>query len=326
MNRIAVILSVLALVCGCSWLNEPDAPAGQEYGKGNVYFVFSFEGALSTKASDVHGDSTINTAQVAVFDGNRQIGYGSASIDDVRGEVVVQDMPLGKTLDCYVVANVTESVMGMTKSEIEAMEVALPSYRTTSIPMFARGEKSFSGSDNSLSLQLRRAASKIEIQSVKADFVSDKVAGQDCILKGVYLSSAPGRYRVSLGEPAGQVYYHAGGFSADDETALGDAAPLVAKTGIGVNLKDRGSYEETIDLYCCPTSTDVTSVVFWMQIGNNDYHFAYKFDKLEPNKMYLIRSALIKGADVPDPITEQEVLVDIEVAEWVLGDSVEVPY
>ena len=310
-------------------------------GRANVYFELNrgISAESMTKAATEPGDDNLGNVQVLLFDHSSGVLAYSAkkTLNAITGTVEVSDVPMNIAFDYRVVANVSQDFASASSvTDIDNYIVALKDFAANSVPMFASGTKTFSSESSagkSVSANLQRAASRIEVQKIQADFTGSNswIAGQAASVTGMYIYKAPGVFRLGLTDvpAASKVYWHNGSYKAADVTALGAIAPYVGEAiSTGNVITNNGSYEASHWFLCCPegayTASPAENGTFFtieVTIGGVPYYYGVPLSAmgLKANYKYVISNIkLTKLGNINPPgiIDEQQASFAINVEPW----------
>ena len=354
MKRIFFYLfPVFLAVTLASCVREPgDMPVGGEGGPANVYFQIG----LDTKASAEPSDGALGNVEVLLFDEESGALEAARSVNfngDSSGAVELNDVRLGRTYVCRVVANVRNasgaavSFSGASSvDDVDDYVLSLPAYSGNRIPMWGTtpgGTVTFSSASKTASVVLTRAASRIRVTKVTANF-PDHIKTKSASVTGIYIYNAPGRYNLGLTAPDSNVYYHVSGFSNTDDSVLGSFSPYVGERITSNNvISGNGTFSSPRWFMVCPHEAfypsvpeDATYITIEVTIDGTPYYYGIPLtdaasnpDGLLPNYQYVISNVKLTdygNTEPPGLIDKDAISVSISVDPWHNGFDKEVDF
>lgn len=355
MKRIFLSILSCVLVAGFVSCNkEMEGRPSQLLGEksANVYFQVGLE----TKAGSEPSDASLGLVQVVLFDAGSGTFEASGSMNfngSSTGSVELTGVRLDRPYVCRVVANVLNGsgsdvmfTSASSVSEIDDYVVSLPAYVQDRIPMWGTTENAtvtFTSTNKTANVKLIRAASRIKVAKVTADF-PDHIKSKSAAVTAIYVYKAPGKYTLGLAAPATNTYYHQTAYSASDASALGSFAPYVGELMTsGNSISNNGSYDSARWFVVCPHAsfapsvpTDATFLTIEVTIDGTPYYYGVPLtdiasnpDGLRPNYQYILSNVKLTdyGNVVPPGIIDKDAIsVNISVEEWHDGFNKEVTF
>ncbi len=355
MKRVFLSLLSCALVAGFVSCNkEMEGCPSQLLGEksANVYFQVGLE----TKAGSEPSDGNLGLVQVILFDASSGTFEASGSLnfnDSSTGAVELTGVRLDRPYVCRVVANVLDGsgndvlfTSASSASEIDDYVVSLPAFAQNRIPMWGTTESAtvtFTSTNKTANVKLTRAASRIKVAKVTADF-PDHIKSKTAAVTAMYVYKAPGKYTLGLSAPASNTYYHQTAYSVSDVSALGTFAPYVGELiSSGNVITNNGSYDSSRWFVVCPhasfspsVATDATFLTIEVTIDGTPYYYGVSLtdvasnpDGLKPNYQYILSNVKLTdyGNVVPPGIIDKDAIsVNISVEEWHDGFNKEVTF
>ena len=355
MKRFILSLScALSLVAGLLSCNkDAEGPSVAVGGKrANVFFQIG----LQTKSATEPSDGSLGLVQVLLFDQEsgaleayRSLNFNGGS----SGAVELSGVRLDRPYVCRVVANVRDGsgqdvsfASAASVSDVDGYVLSLPTYSQNRVPMWGTTDGAtvtFTSTVKNAGVVLRRAASRIRVSRITADF-PDHIKSKAAAVTAIYVYKAPGKFNLGLSAPVSNVYYHQNGYSATNASALGSFAPYVGEViSSGNAITNNGVFNSLRWFMVAPHAAfspaspeNATFLTIEVTIDGTPYYYgipltdaASNADGLRPNYQYLLSNVRLTdyGNTVPPGIIDKDVIsVNISVEPWQTGFDKEVTF
>ena len=301
-----------------------------------------FDG-ITTRATSVN-DANIGTAerdiQVLVFNSEGDLlAYGANEDSSTK---VSLSIPTG-TVECYAVVNSYDDLSVIATKTVFLKHLShLKDNDPTRMEMLGSVTKSVVAGENSVSIAVKRFASKVQIDKITPAFTAPAHRAMEFKLTGIYLINVNGTCPYTMVPTAASEstsWYNKRKYvSGDCNHLITDkfSTPVVMQTSAGVVTP----YSTPHYLYCYPNpvTTDVSTTT-WSErvsrlvvettLGGTTYYYSVNIPTPQCNTVYQITNMKITGigTDTPDAVVQKGSLsVSLTVTDWSTGFSKEVEY
>ena len=301
-----------------------------------------FDG-ITTRATAVN-DANIGTAerdiQVLVFNSEGDLlAYGANEDSSTK---VSLSIPTG-TVECYAVVNSYDDLSVIATKTVFLKHLShLKDNDPTRMEMLGSVTKSVVAGENSVSIAVKRFASKVQIDKITPAFTAPAHRAMEFKLTGIYLINVNGTCPYTMVPTAASEstsWYNKRKYvSGDCNHLITDklSTPVVMQTTAGVVTP----YSKSHYLYCYPNpvTTDVSTTT-WSErvsrlvvettLGGTTYYYSVNIPTPQCNTVYQITNMKITGigTDTPDAVVHKGSLsVSLTVTDWSTGFSKEVEY
>jgi len=330
MKQILISLAALAMIFACQKFPEAEVqPAEPE----TTIVTFLLEDNGLSRATSDSNESTIETAQVAVYDSNGQL----LSIGDASDGAAVLRVPLGAT-GCSAIALANSTIdLGITSSWTVAHMQTSTLGENRSLSLTGLEMSGFMGNitfteNYTGTVRMGRIAAKVEI-----DEIVNALPGNDVLqINGIYLINVSKSARCDC-VVENVTWAQKRGYVASETTITPYTADIFNELVYPGDTYDTPHY-----FYCYPnpTTTDssaetwsprFTRLVVEATVGTGHYYYPINIkgatSGLMNNTLYKITRLTITGpgSDSPDkPISKGGASFTFQVADWNSGISQEV--
>ena len=301
-----------------------------------------FDG-ITTRATSVN-DANIGTAerdiQVLVFNSEGDLlAYGANEDSSTK---VSLSIPTG-TVECYAVVNSYDDLSVIATKTVFLKHIShLKDNDPTRMEMLGSITKTVAAGTNSVSIAVKRFASKVQIDKITPAFTAPAHRAMEFKLTGIYLINVNGTCPYTMVPTAASEstsWYNKRKYvSGDCNHLITDkfSTPVVMQTAAGVVTP----YSKSHYLYCYPNpvTTDVSTTT-WSErvsrlvvettLGGTTYYYSVNIPTPQCNTVYQITNMKITGigTDTPDAVVQKGSLsVSLTVTDWSTGFSKEVEY
>ena len=298
---------------------------------------------ITTRATSVN-DANIGSAagdiQVLVFNNEGDLlAYG---INAASSSTISMSIPTG-TVECYAVVNSSDDLSIIsTKTNFLKRLSHLKNNTTSRMEMLGSISKTVAAGANSVSIAVKRFASKVQIDKITPAFAAPAHRAMEFKLTGIYLINVNGTCPYTMiptGASESTSWYNKRKYvSGDCNHLITDkfSTPVVIQTTAGVVTP----YSTPHYLYCYPNpiTTDVSTTTWSERIsrlvvettlGGTTYYYSVNIPTPQCNTVYQITNMKITGlgTDTPDAVVQKGSLsVSLTVTDWSTGFSREVEY
>ena len=298
---------------------------------------------ITTRATSVKDNQIGTTAgdiQVLVFNqSGNLIAFGENA---ASSSTLSLSIPTG-TVKCYAVVNSSEDLSSISKeSALIAKTSSLKNNSVTKMEMIGSASKTVAEGANSVSIPVKRFASKVEIDKITPAFTSPAHKAMEFKLTGIYLINVNGTCpytQTSTAAADNASWYNKMKYvSGDCDALISDklTTAVTMQTSAGAVT----AYSTPHYLYCYPNpvttdsssstwSNRFTRLVVETTLGGTTYYYPVNIPSPAANTLYQITNMKITGlgSDSPDKLVEKGSLsVSITVTDWSTGFSKEVEY
>lgn len=331
-------VAIASLACS---KENPSEQAAQETQMATLE-VNVFDG-ITTRATTVN-DSQIGTEagdiQVLIFDSSERI---VAYEKNAAGSSAISlSVPTG-TLKCYAVVNGSVDLWGVLKEGGLLDKISyLKDNSVTKMEMLGYVTKEIGTGNNSVSIPVKRFASKVQIDKITPAFAAPVHRALEFKLTGIYLINVNGTCPYTMiptGARESTSWYNKRKYvSGECNNLITDkfSTPVTLQTSAG----EVTPYSTPHYLYCYPNpvTTDVSTTT-WSErvsrlvvettLGGTPYYYSVNIPTPQCNTVYQITNMKITGigTDTPDAVVQKGSLsVSLTVTDWSTGFSKEVEY
>lgn len=333
------LISIVAAVAVASVSCQKTDVIAVENGVPATLTVSIANDLTKASATATSAESALDPAKVYLFvfkaDGSREVGQavtlssGAATVNVTAGEKTV-----------WVVANCPATVLESATYAAFKTKVSALSDNTSRFVMAGSAAKTISGND-SVSITLRRLASKVCLVNLTRDFTDPNYSASTLTVNRIYLSNACGEcYYYSDGstptaiDPASvSVWYNKLGVYS---LGSGDPVSLLAAT-IGTNLPNGSSYTTEQVMYAYPNacvtntiggswnmsaSPRHTRLVIDCSLAGTQGYYSVSLPVMDSNKVYNVSLTVCKKpSDSPEDNTPEidpalSFTASVSVADW----------
>ena len=331
-------IAIASLACS---KENPSEQAAQETQMATLE-VNVFDG-ITTRATSVN-DANIGSAagdiQVLVFNNEGDLlAYG---VNAASSSTISISIPTG-TVECHAVVNSSDDLSNIsTKTNFLKRLSHLKNNTTSRMEMLGSVSKTVAAGANSVSIAVKRFASKVQIDKITPAFAAPAHRAMEFKLTGIYLINVNGTCPYTMnptGASESTSWYNKRKYvSGDCNHLITDkfSTPVVIQTTAGVVTP----YSTPHYLYCYPNpiTTDVSTTTWSERIsrlvvettlGGTTYYYSVNIPTPQCNTVYQITNMKITGlgTDTPDAVVQKGSLsVSLTVTDWSTGFSKEVEY
>ena len=331
------VLSAIALLSSCNKEQEPCRGA-EAFVEGQSVVTVHIDAQFGTKALGVADDATdtkkVNSLQVFAFDSD---GALQAYESTTSGASASLKLNIGQEYTFWAVANnygktgwKYDAVSAVrTQEEFKAIMTDLKDNAKNDLLMFSQTgvKKLIDAQTNSLSIEVSRLVSKIQIRKITADFgTNTALKSRSFMIDSIYVINAVKGESLGLSPAPTVAYYNKGKFISGPSDLL-----LCDRLGTSFELSTSAGvakpYTTAHTFFTYGNATDrPTRLVVSCRWG--DRRTFYPVDikgtdgRLNPNCSYIVNQLTIKGlgSDDPDVIPErQEFSASITIKDWETG-------
>ena len=301
-----------------------------------------FDG-ITTRATSVN-DANIGTAerdiQVLVFNSEGDLlAYGANEDSSTK---VSLSIPTG-TVECYAVVNSYDDLSVIATKTVFLKHLShLKDNDPTRMEMLGSVTKSVVAGENSVSIAVKRFASKVQIDKITPAFTAPAHRAMEFKLTGIYLINVNGTCPYTMVPTAASEstsWYNKRKYvSGDCNNLITDkfSTPVTLQTSAG----EVTPYSTPHYLYCYPNpvTTDISTTT-WSErvsrlvveatLGGTPYYYSVNIPTPQCNTVYQITNMKITGigTDTPDAVVQKgSISVSLTVTDWSTGFSKEVEY
>ena len=298
---------------------------------------------ITTRATSVN-DANIGSAagdiQVLVFNNEGDLlAYG---INAASSSTISMSIPTG-TVECYAVVNSSDDLSNIsTKTNFLKRLSHLKNNTTSRMEMLGSVSKTVAAGANSVSIAVKRFASKVQIDKITPAFTAPAHRAMEFKLAGIYLINVNGTCPYTMiptGASESTSWYNKRKYVSGDCNHL-----ITDKFSTHVIMQTSGGevtpYSTPHYLYCYPNpiTTDVSTTTWSERIsrlvvettlGGTTYYYSVNIPTPQCNTVYQITNMKITGlgTDTPDAVVQKGSLsVSLTVTDWSTGFSKEVEY
>ena len=298
---------------------------------------------ITTRATSVN-DANIGSAagdiQVLVFNNEGDLlAYG---INAASSSTISMSIPTG-TVECYAVVNSSDDLSSIaTKTNFLKRLSHLKNNTTSRMEMLGSVSKTVAAGANSVSIAVKRFASKVQIDKITPAFAAPAHRAMEFKLTGIYLINVNGTCPYTMVPTAASEstsWYNKRKYvSGDCNHLITDkfSTHVIMQTSAG----EVTPYSTPHYLYCYPNpvTTDVSTTTWSERIsrlvvettlGGTTYYYSVNIPTPQCNTVYQITNMKITGlgTDTPDAVVQKGSLsVSLTVTDWSTGFSKEVEY
>ena len=296
---------------------------------------------ITTRATSVN-DANIGTAerdiQVLVFNSEGDLlAYGANEDSSTK---VSLSIPTG-TVECYAVVNSYDDLSVIaTKTVFQKHLSHLKDNDPTRMEMLGSITKTVAAGTNSVSIAVKRFASKVQIDKITPAFAAPAHRTMEFKLVGIYLINVNGTCPYTMiptGASESTSWYNKRKYvSGDCNHLITDkfSTHVIMQTSAG----EVTPYSTPHYLYCYPNpvTTDISTTTWSERIsrlvvettlGGTTYYYSVNIPTPQCNTVYQITNMKITGlgTDTPDAVVQKGSLsVSLTVTDWSTGFSKEV--
>lgn len=333
-----LILSVTLASCDRVAHPQP-ARDGSEPEWGLVSFTPSGDG-VPTRSSSAAAESAVTSLQILVYNsGGNLVAYAQANAGSLSAKV-----PLGVAgHTVYAVTNVAADLSGCsTPADLTGQISYLKDNSLSGLQMIGSESNVTFASGSPVSVEVRRFASKVEIDEITAAFTAAAYRQQTFTVTGIYLINVNGTCPFSQTATAGTWYNQMQYVSGDCNALISEqfsSAVTIQTSGGQVTPHTTPHY---FYCYANPSTTDAhrgtwsprrTRLVVETRLGERTYYYPIDIigtgNKLDLNTVYKITRLTITGpgADHPDDLLDNgTVNFTVTVKNWAPGFEKPVEY
>ena len=298
---------------------------------------------ITTRATSVN-DANIGSAagdiQVLVFNNEGDLlAYG---VNAASSSTISISIPTG-TVECHAVVNSSDDLSNIsTKTNFLKRLSHLKNNTTSKMEMLGSVSKTVAAGANSVSIAVKRFASKVQIDKITPAFAAPAHRTMEFKLAGIYLINVNGTCPYTMiptGASESTSWYNKRKYvSGDCNHLITDkfSTHVIMQTSAG----EVTPYSTPHYLYCYPNPvTTNVSTTTWSErisrlvvettLGGTTYYYSVNIPTPQCNTVYQITNMKITGlgTDTPDAVVQKGSLsVSLTVTDWSTGFSKEVEY
>lgn len=308
---------------------------------GEVSFVLSGdERFVATRSKTQAQESVVNKLQVLVYNSaGNLVAYASANAGSLSAKVPLKIS--GHTV--YAVANVSEDLSSCsTPNTLDSQISLLERNSLQGLQMIGKLTNQTFTNGEPVNVEVRRFASKVEIDEITTDFTAAAYKSQAFTITGIYLINVNGSCPFTQVATSGTWFNQMERVSGSCDALITDqfATPVTVQTSSG----DVTPYTTKHYFYCYanPTTTDAhrgtwsprrTRLVVETKLGTRTYYYPIDIigtgGILDLNTAFTVTRLTITGpgTDHPDdPLDNGAINFTVTVKNWVTGFEKTVEY
>ncbi len=335
----ALLMSLLIASCDVVEFKNLGTGSGKAVQWGEVSFALAGSGPV-TRATSPAAESAVNRLQVLVFNStDNLVAYGDATSGTLSATV-----PLGiGGHKVFAVTNVSEDLSSCSSpSALTSKMSYLRDNSAAGLQMIGSVDNQTFVSGSTVNVEVRRFASKVEIDEIVTAFTAAAYKTQKFDVTGIYLINVNGSCPYSQVAAAGTWYNKMEYESGECNALIADkfSSPVTIQTATGqVTPYTRKHY---FYCYANPTTTDThggswsprrTRLVVETRLGSRVYYYPIDIvgtgNVLDLNNSYTVTKLTITGpgVDHPDDLLDNgTVSFTVTVKDWTTGFSKTVTY
>lgn len=336
-----LFLSLALASCDIVEFKDPAQPKAADIAWGQVSFTLAGDAAMvSTRSTTQAAESAVTNLQVLVFNStDNLVAYANANSGTLSATV-----PLGISgHKVFAVTNVSEDLSGCSSpSALTSKMSYLKDNSLSALQMLGSLDNQTFTSGSTVNIEVRRFASKVEIDEIVTAFTAAAHKAQTFVITGIYLINVNGSCPYSQVAASGTWYNQMEYVSGECNALIADkfSAPVTVQNASGQVTP----YTTKHYFYCYanPTTTDAhrgtwsprrTRLVVETQLGSRTYYYPIDIvgtgNILDLNTSYTVTKLTITGpgVDHPDDLLDNgTVSFTVTVKDWASGFSKTVTY
>ena len=283
--------------------------------------------ALGTRASGAATETTVNKVQISVFDNNGKYVAGKSG----DGSQISLNVPVGVSnfYVCALANGADDNIYKIPNLDTLKKRRSVLGASGNLFEMFVIRDKVALQQEQTCSLEVKRFASKVEIDAVKDSIQYN----HSLTINKIYLVNVNSNVNFDFTtETKDMVYKQLGEYKSGESTITPFTYEEISS---GNTLTSGQTYSTAHAFYCYPnpvkTETDdlkFTRLVVEAMLDGSKYYYPVNIvggDKgIESNKVYKVTQMTIAGpgSSSPDvPVNKQNLTFKVVVADWENGTS-----
>lgn len=336
-----LLLSLTFASCDLTEFQSAQKESGEPVTWGQVSFTLTGDRMSSdTRATTAAAESDITSLQILVYNSaGNLVSYAQANAGSVSAKVPLN--VAGHTV--YAVTNVSDDLSGCsTPASLTGRTSYLKDNSASGLQMIGSKPGVTFVTGETVDVEVRRFASKVEIDEITTAFTAAAYRQQTFVLTGIYLINVNGTCPYTQ-EAADGTWYNKMEYESGDCNALITekfATPITVQTSGGQVT----SHTTPHYFYCYanPTTTDAhrgawsprrTRLVVETRLGERVYYYPIDIigagNKLDLNTVFKVTKLTITGpgADHPDDLLDNGAInFTVSVKNWATGFEKTVEY
>lgn len=335
----ALLLSLSLASCDLVEFKNPGSGAGKDVQWGEVSFSLAGVDPV-TRATVPAAESAVTNLQVLIYNStDNLVAYANATSGTLSATV-----PLGiGGHKVFAVTNVSEDLSACSSPTTLTSKVSyLKDNSAAGLQMIGSVDNQTFVSGTTVNVEVRRFASKVEIDEIVTAFTAAAYKSQTFAVTGIYMINVNGSCPYSQIATAGTWYNQMEYVSGDCNALITDKfqSPVTIQTATGQVTP----YTAKHYFYCYanPTTTDAhrgnwsprrTRLVVETKLGDRVYYYPIDIvgtgNILDLNNSYTVTKLTITGpgVDHPDDLLDNgTVSFTVTVKDWTTGFSKTVTY
>ena len=339
----ALVLGLTLASCDIVELKDNSSSGADATEWGKVSFALG-GGALplGTRSTAQAAESTVNSLQVLIYNSsNNLVAYASSRSGSLDANVPLK---IGGHV-VYAAVNVAEDLsVCSTPTSLTTKVSYLRDNSASGLQMFGSLSDQTFTSNSTVTVEVRRFASKVEIDEIVPDFKAASFRQQEFQVKGIYLINVNGTCPFSQDPATGSTWYNPMQYVSGECNALISdkfSSPVTIQTSAGIVTP----YTTKHYFYCYPnpTQTDThggstfsprrTRLVVETSLGGRTSYYPLDIfgaaNILNLNTAFTLTRLTITGpgADNPDDLLENgTVSFSVSIKDWENGFTKTVTY
>ena len=338
---VTLLLSLILASCDLVEFKSNRNPSGEPATWGQVSFSLSGDMTCSsTRSTTAAAESEVASLQILVYNSaGNLVAYAQANAGSLSAKVPLN--VAGHTV--YAVTNVADDLSGCsTPSSLTGRTSYLKDNSMSGLQMIGSKSNVTFVTGETVDVEVRRFASKVEIDEITTAFTAAAYRQQAFVLTGIYLINVNGTCPYTQ-EATGGTWYNKMEYESGDCNAL-----ITEKFSTPITIQTSGgqvtAHTTPHYFYCYanPTTTDAhrgswsprrTRLVVETRLGERVYYYPIDIigsgNKLDLNTVFKITKLTITGpgADHPDDLLNNgSINFTVTVKNWVTGFEKTVEY
>ena len=337
----ALFASLLFASCDLVEFKNLGHASEQDVQWGKVSFSLAEDAAmLPTRSTTPAAESAVTSLQILIFNStDNLVAYAKANSGSLSATVPLN---IGGH-KVYAVTNVSEDLSGCSSPSILTSKISyLKDNSAAGLQMIGSVDNQTFISGSTVNVEVRRFASKVEIDEIVSAFTAAAHKAQTFVITGIFLINVNGSCPYTQQPAAGTWYNKMDYVSGECDALITDkfSSPVTVQTASGQVTP----YTVKHYFYCYanPTTTDThggswsprrTRLVVETKLGDRVYYYPIDIvgtgNILDLNTSYTVTKLTITGpgVDHPDDLLDNgTVSFTVTVKDWAIGFSKTVTY
>lgn len=289
---------------------------------------------VASKATSVTsaGEKTVNTLQVYVFRDDANKALDACGMESGNG-VNIKCSTGNRKIYALVNAPDIRSSVSCEADLLASTTLLSDNTSATNLVMVGNVDKVLTVPGETVSIEVKRVASSIEIKKITTSFISQALKEGTFTIKGIYLLNVNGKNNYALNAPTSEESFWYNRLNKNTNSFA--TAGIVSDLNMSEVVSESKAYDKPHTFYAYPNSHSYLNNGTWSlratmlcveteftakgSTSGTTYYYPIAIENIESNKKYIIPELVVTRLGSLDPSTEvtfSDCTFSVTVKDW----------